>query len=531
MESSTSDVDSIEVGNTSFESSEDDYSEDETFVSRNGEIKWSAKAPDQQRGRLSAKYVLKKTPGPTKLCVSQASDVLSAFKAFLPKSIEGTIVTMTNMEGRKRFPSDWTEFTPKEFDAYIGILILAGVFRSKGETFASLWDLKTGRAIFQATMPRARFNQLSSAIRFHDKGSRSAGTSTDKLAAMREVWDTWSANLPLMYNLGHDVTIDELLVPFLGHCSFKQNLSRRRGLKLWVLCDAKTNYCWKVDVYTGKSQREARENNFTKQVVLDLSEGLRGQTITANNFFTSFDLVQKLLKRHVTMIGAVHKDRPELPSALLTTKGRRLYSSKFVFAQNTTLVSCITKRKKNVLLMSTFHNSADVVDGLKPQIMIDYNKTKGAVDTMDQAISNYSYKRKTCRWPFALLYSILDISAYNAYVVLKEINPRWKAEGPLRNRLFLQELGEALIIPAIQERVHFPQGSNAAAIVRLFKEVQPTEAQQSVAPPLLGGQSKRKRCGKCPKKSDRKCSMVCCECGQQLRPRNVEEDEEKSDIE
>ncbi|XP_048860681.1 piggyBac transposable element-derived protein 4-like [Brienomyrus brachyistius] len=505
MESSTSEVDSIEVGNTSFESSEEDYSEDETFMSRNGEIKWSIKAPDRQRGRLSARYVLKRTPGPTRLCVSQASDILSTFKAFLPKSIEGTIVTMTNVEGRKRFSSNWTEFTPKEFDAFIGILILGGCFTSRGENLLNLWDLKTGRAIFSATMSRLRFSQLSSAIRFHNKGSRSERRDTDELAGMREVWDTWSANLPLMYNLGHDATIDELPVPFTGRCSFKQKTlhpSARCGLKLWVLCDAKTSYCWKVDVHTRKTPEEAKENSLTKRVVLDLSEGLRGQNITANNFVTSFDLVQELLKRHITMVGAVRTDRPELPFALVRTKGRRVYSSKFAFAQNTTLVSYTTKKKKNVVLMSTFHKSADVVDRLdrKPQIILDYNETKGGVDTMNQLVSLYSCKRRTSRWVTALFYKILDISAHNAQVVWKEINPSWKAEKKTRRRQFLQELGEALISPTIKELTRLRRGFHAAAIVRAH-------------PPPPVEQSKRKRCGICPYTTDRKSGVVCCECG------------------
>lgn len=36
--------------------------------------------------------------------------------------------------------------------AYFGLLILAGVFRSNGEYTESLWDAKTGREIFRATM-------------------------------------------------------------------------------------------------------------------------------------------------------------------------------------------------------------------------------------------------------------------------------------------------------------------------------------------------------------------------------------------
>lgn len=41
------------------------------------------------------------------------------------------------------------------------------------------------------------------------------------------------------------------------------------------------------------------------RVVLDVTEGLRGHNETCNNFFTSYELGQQLLKRKITMVGTV----------------------------------------------------------------------------------------------------------------------------------------------------------------------------------------------------------------------------------
>ena len=36
---------------------------------------------------------------------------------------------------------------------YVGLLILVGVYRSRGEATARLWDAESGRTVFRATMP------------------------------------------------------------------------------------------------------------------------------------------------------------------------------------------------------------------------------------------------------------------------------------------------------------------------------------------------------------------------------------------
>ena len=59
-------------------------------------------------------------------------------------------------------------------------------------------------------------------------------------------------------------------------------------------------------------------------------------------------------------------------------------------------------------------------------MILDCNASKGAVDTLDQLIGTYTCKRKTNRWPMIIFYNIIDTSAYNAFVLWREINPGWK---------------------------------------------------------------------------------------------------------
>ena len=63
----------------------------------------------------------------------------------------------------------------------------------------------------------------------------------------------------------------------------------RYGIKTWVVCDAKSSYTWKMQVYTRKPTAGGSEINQGMRVVLDVTEGLTGgnKTVTCDNFFPS----------------------------------------------------------------------------------------------------------------------------------------------------------------------------------------------------------------------------------------------------
>lgn len=54
----------------------------------------------------------------------------------------------TNIEGSSRFGNGWEALDETELDAYLGILIFAGVFKSNDESLESLLSEAYGRPIF-----------------------------------------------------------------------------------------------------------------------------------------------------------------------------------------------------------------------------------------------------------------------------------------------------------------------------------------------------------------------------------------------
>ncbi|XP_070968134.1 piggyBac transposable element-derived protein 4-like, partial [Oncorhynchus clarkii lewisi] len=163
------------------------------------------------------------------------------------------------------------------------------------------------------------------------------------------------------------VAVNEQLVPFRGWCSFRQYMPSKPakyGIKIWVASDAQSNYTWKMQFYTGKPTSGGPEKNQGMRVVLNVTDGLRGHNVIS-------------------------------PPALLATREREAFSSKFAFTPTTTPVSSLPKRNKIVVLLSTLHKMSEISDreDRKPAIILDNNHNKGGVDNLDKVVGTYSCRR------------------------------------------------------------------------------------------------------------------------------------------
>ena len=97
----------------------------------------------------------------------------------------------------------------------------------------------------------------------------------------------------------------------------------------------------------------------------------------------------------------------------------------------------------------------------------------------------------TARWPVAVFHNILDVSACNAYVVWTAIDPAWNQGKCFKRRLFLAELGKALVTPLIQLRQHLPRTPAYGSLVRILQA--PATALAAL-PPNQGQKWKRCEC-------------------------------------
>lgn len=256
--------------------------------------------------------------------------------------------------------------------------------------------------------------------------------------------------------MGEFVTIDEMLVPFRGRCGFVQYMPQKPakyGLKYYALCDSKTFYTYSLELYCGKQHDGPYGNNSNKptDIVKRLVEPIEksNRNLTTDNYYTSFPLAEYLLQVGLTLLGTMKRNKREIPPEFITEKNRLVGSSLSGFQNDMSLVSYVTKKKKCVIILSTMHDTMEIdPDTHKPEPIMDYNSTKGGVDSVDQMCSTYSTSRKTRRWTMTVFFRILDIAGINSYKIYLANN----LQNNIRRKEYLKILALSLMKEHWKER-------------------------------------------------------------------------------
>ena len=110
-------------------------------------------------------------------------------------------------------------------------------------------------------------------------------------------------------------SIDEHVTKFKGRHSSKQYIKNKPikwGFKWWFRCSSKTGYLYDFDLYLRK--KDSVEFGLGESVVLKLTEKLKDTycTIFCDNFFTSPNLVHKLLSIGIYCYGTVRANRKNM---------------------------------------------------------------------------------------------------------------------------------------------------------------------------------------------------------------------------
>lgn len=398
------------------------------------EIKWE-KAPPPQSQTLRHNIV-RQRGGPchtTPMCTR-----LDIFNKIFPNEMKHLIIRETNRKGRQVI-AEWNESHPTkikewdpvkiiEFDAYLGILICAGVYKSSDEDVCDLWK-SNANPLYRASLSRNRFKEINRFMRFDNFQTRVARLATDKAAPIRDLWLMLNANLRTHFRPYLNMTVDEQLYGYRGRTRFTQYMKSKPakyGIKVFWLADSKTGYPLQGSIYTGREAGTVRATNIGERAVIDLCLFYKGsnRNVTADNFFASMPLVHSLQSNGLSFLGTLRKNKACIPKEMQPSKEREIFSTLFGFHDNVTICSYVPKRNKAVLLLSSMHHDIAIdttMAAKKPDMILDYNRTKGGVDQMDQMLGTYSTKRKTNRWPLAFFYNIIDVVGLASYIFIWNI--------------------------------------------------------------------------------------------------------------
>ena len=232
------------------------------------------------------------------------------------------------------------------------------------------------------------------------------------------------------------------------------------GIKVWVIADSELHYVLDSQVYLGKVGNNP-EVGQGQRVVEGLSQKYygTGRNITSDNFFTCIPLANSLLQKNLTLVGTLRANKKALPEEFLKNPRRKEQLSIFGFQNDMTIVSYVPKKNRAVILLSTQHHTDSISEreDRKPDIILMYNSTKGAVDTVDQAVHTYSCARQTRRWPNKIFFNVVDVACLNTFLLWKVSHPDWNHGKNYKRRLFLIELSKNLMYEQMLARAAVPQ--------------------------------------------------------------------------
>lgn len=92
-------------------------------------------------------------------------------------------------------------------------------------------------------------------LRFDNINDRQSRREMDKLAPIRDFFETFVTNCKNAYTVGEFVTIDEKLEPFRGRCGFRQYMPKKPakyGIKIFALVDSRVFYTYNMEICAGQ---------------------------------------------------------------------------------------------------------------------------------------------------------------------------------------------------------------------------------------------------------------------------------------
>lgn len=139
----------------------------------------------------------------------------------------------------------------------------------------------------------------------------------------------------------------------------------------------------------------------------------------------------------------------------------------------------------------------------KPDIILQYNATKGGVDTVDKMCSTYSVGRRTRRWPLAIFFQLINIAGINSQLLYNatHVDSAYK-----HRREFLKVVSLALMKPHLSERASMESlPSDIKCFLAKYKR--PEEGTEEEPPAKI-----RARCFICGRKKNRVTTIICGSC-------------------
>lgn len=414
---------------------------------------WIEVGPDEDYPRLPVMY--DELPGPKRMPQPE-SDPVVYFYLFFTDLLFSSLVRETNRYANQFINKhsdsikdnsrvrEWLPVSVDEMKGFIITILNMGLVRLPA--IHSYWSKRacSSQIWFKQMFSRNRFQLILKFFHIVNNDNLSRN-QYDPCAKFQPIIDHANYIFKYYYTAHQQISIDESLIGTKSRTTLQQYLPNKQhhrwGIKLWMLCDSVSHYCMAFFVYRGardlQEKQEMKElgtgHYVVKKLLLMCNYLNKGFHLFTDNFFTSVPLAKYLYSVGTYLTGTIRAYRKELPIQL--TK-QRFPVGTTKFFKNNYLLLCGSRdkqtQKKQVLLISTSSKSTTTevtrrVRGQrepekinKPDMILEYNKYMGGVDTSDMMLYTYTDERKSLKYWKKVVFSVMHRMLLNCYVLYSE---------------------------------------------------------------------------------------------------------------
>jgi hypothetical protein len=363
-------------------------------------------------------------PSGPQLPVHHAVSELDFFHCMLPQQTLQTIAANTTAYAHHKGATPTWTTSVEDLWLFIAVHIFMGI--NDLPRAAMYWEERWQQPFVADAFSRNRFQEL---LRFfHIAPPSPSGVKHTVLDKIAPLITSCQRSFSTCLLPAQVLVVDESMVPFKGREPMKQYLPDKPtpwGYKVW--CVASDKYLLNFDVYKGRLERKKDNLTLHEQVVrLVQPYSNRGHLLFLDNLFVTVGLFDHLERIGMRACGTVRPDRKGLPVDVKEA-GKRLAKGARTGWQRGNL-SCLAWYDKRLVYFLTNHMGVDgmvsfdqqrshgiTVTIIKPEVVHEYNRHRGGVDTIDQLRGNYAMGRKSMKnWP-SLAWWLIDMCIVNAF--------------------------------------------------------------------------------------------------------------------
>lgn len=209
-----------------------------------------------------------------------------------------------------------------------------------------------GLPFYRAAMGKRCLCFFLRALRFDNMDTREERKKTDRFASIREIWDRFISNCTARYSPGENITISKQLLSFRASCLFRMyitNKPAKYGIKLIMVCDAKSHYMLNAVPYLGKHTQPPHGislgHHVTTKLITPYANTKRYITGDRQLVYVCSTCKDLLENYSLTYVGTVRGNKIEIPPQMIDKSRFASGQSAFVFDKNMTMVTYLPQKK------------------------------------------------------------------------------------------------------------------------------------------------------------------------------------------